>query len=118
MTRLTPQTLGLLQADLQEDRWFTILGTTPDATDILLQAPGYQAAVAAFAAQEAGPVQIALWQDGQQPYEVLFVTRAATEPVRWLLGAWGITPATIRKTHHGAMNRTAFTDIFALPVPD
>jgi hypothetical protein len=101
-----------LLADLQEARWFTLFGVEPEALVTLLNPAGYQEAITAFAG-EAGPLRIAIYQEGDQPAELVFVPRAPAAPVRRLLDTWGITPATVRATHRIASSREGFIETFA-----
>ena len=101
-----------LLADLQEARWFTLFGVAPEALAAVLNPMGYQDAITAFAA-EAGPLQIAVYQEGGQPAELVFVPHAPAAPVRRLLETWGITPTAIRTTHRIASSREGFMETFA-----
>jgi hypothetical protein len=101
-----------LLSDLQEARWFTLFGVEPDALATVLNPAGYQTAITAFA-EEAGPLQVAIYQEGDQPAELVFVPHAPAAPVRRLLETWGITPATIRATHRLASSREGFIETFA-----
>ena len=101
-----------LLADLQEARWFTLFGVEPEALITLLNPGGYQEAITAFA-DEVGPLQIAIYQEGDQPAELVFVPHAPAAPVRRLLETWGIAPATVRTTHRIASSREGFIEMFA-----
>lgn len=112
LTPLIAETMPLLLAELQEERWFTLFGAEAEGMATLLNPLSYQAAIAAFARQEAGPLQIAVYQEGDQAYELIFVPPRPPASVRDLLERWGITPQSVRQTHRVDSTTAGFIDTF------
>jgi hypothetical protein len=105
LTYLAPNTVGPFISDLRERtaegyaRWFYLFGADPDMLTEPLNEPALRSALKEFSKREAGPISMVIIQEYDDPFEFVFVLHGASEDVNRLLEAWGVNPASIRKTY-------------------
>jgi hypothetical protein len=127
LTRLTEQTAPAMAAALhqfavlhQQSCALTLIGCDPQADEIASRDEfqhfeDFHEMLRTFSHLEKGPINMVLVQEGDMPYEYIFVPHTPVRQVRDLLEVWGVSEANIRRVMRDNSISGSFEKLFELP---
>lgn len=127
LTQLTQQTAlamaeGLHQFAVlhQQSCALTLIGCDPYADEIVVMdgeqtLKDFYPLMLTFSRLETGPIHLVLVQEGDMPYEYVFVPHTPVRQVQDLLEGWGMREENIRRVLRDNSTSGSFEKLFELP---